>query len=640
MNRAYFPHIDGLRALAVISVMAFHLGIDGFSFGFVGVDVFFAISGFLLASIYSDSSKASFSLDRFLKIRFLRIAPALAFMLWLSVGPAIFLFYPDDFKNFSQSLVATIGFLSNLLFFVEGGGYSEFETQQKPLLHTWSLSLEMQFYLFLGLLFSLAKNVKSYFFIFSVSSFLALIFISNFFNFEKLAFYQLPFRLWEFFMGGLVAMYFSDLHGRFKNISGWLGLLCIVFGWSAFYYDVVWSSYLTLLIIFGICCFFIADTDFFVLKILSAKPLIYVGTISYSLYIFHQPIFSFFKHYYLGGFFTIELKFIALIIVIFSSLVSFYFVEQPCRSSFVRNLKSTKIYFIYFCLVTPLILLGTIGHFSDGLKDRKTDGISMQSVAAILDPNRGLNEVCDREFTTRAECATSPDPSIAIWGDSFAMHLVPGLTASDPSIALRQLTLSGCAPILGLAIANDSGDSDKAIKCRDFNNRAFDWIKNSSVKHVVVSSPFDFGNEINAFGQLGLEEISLDEISSAFELTVEGLQDLGIKVVVVTSPPVSVSNPMDYGLCGVAVMLDRLSGEDCNFPRIDSRQRGREFLAKLSKRVAVYDLLGDLCDSETCVVTSEDKIPYYRDTNHLSVVGSELIGLRAGWATRMVEIAR
>ena len=239
MPLQYRPDIDGLRALAVMVVILFHADIPGFSGGFVGVDIFFVISGFLITSIILKEINAdNFSISRFYERRVRRIFPALFFVLAFTLIASYIIFYYKDFEAFGESLIATTLFASNILFWSQSGYFDTVATT-KPLLHTWSLAVEEQFYIFFPLLLVAINRVsKSRYFgwllCISLCSFFASIY--GIYNHPVATFYLVPTRAWELLFGSLFAIgVIPELQSNFhRNILSILGLGFIAF--SVFVY--------------------------------------------------------------------------------------------------------------------------------------------------------------------------------------------------------------------------------------------------------------------------------------------------------------------------------------------------------------------------------------------------------------------
>ena len=298
----YRPEINGLRALAVLPVIFFHAGFDFFRGGFIGVDIFFVISGYLITTIIlEEKSKNRFSLIHFYERRARRILPALILVMFLCIPVSLFLMLPDTLENFGQSLVATALFSNNILLYLTSG-YFDVASEYKPLLHTWSLAVEEQFYIIYPLLilflFRFSKNVivTILFLIFFASYSSAIFMDSN----DDLKFYSLHTRAFELVIGAMLSPYFLgknySSNNFFNNFFSLLGIILILI--SLDLYDIGDShpNALTMLPILGTCLIIIFAVDGTIAKKLLSIPLIvYVGLISYSAYLIHQPVIAFLR---------------------------------------------------------------------------------------------------------------------------------------------------------------------------------------------------------------------------------------------------------------------------------------------------------------------------------------------------------
>lgn len=376
----YRPEIDGLRAVAVLPVILFHSGFRTFSGGFVGVDVFFVISGYLITSILlAELRDERFSLLTFYERRARRILPALFVAMLVSSVAGYFLLMPDEFKSFGQSLAATAVFSNNFLLALTTG-YWDLAGHFKPLLHTWSLSVEEQFYLIFPLLLLLtwryaSPSLKGLLFILFLSS-LALSFWLVFAA-PAWAFYTLPTRAWELLAGALLAV-FSRTNSRldagpsWNNVLSLSGLLMIVFPVFVFDGSVAVPGPLLLLPVAGtmlILAFSLQGTV--VHRILSSSLFVFVGLLSYSLYIWHQPVLAFLRAYAKGEPDNLSII-MSLIFVFFLSVVSWKFVETPFRKS--KLVGQRAIFALTIFCSAGFLAFGLYLNASYGMMRRVYDG--------------------------------------------------------------------------------------------------------------------------------------------------------------------------------------------------------------------------------------------------------------------------
>ena len=292
----YRADIDGLRAIAVIPVLLYHVGVPGFSGGFVGVDIFFVISGYLICGmIDADIRNGSFSLANFYKRRILRILPALFVMFLVTSVLAAIYCLPVELVDYARSLASAVASVSNV-YFAQTAGYFDAPAETKPLLHTWSLGVEEQFYFAAPLLMLLVhrflpKRTGLLFALVAVVSFAGALAMSA--RNPAFAFYLAPFRAWELALGALLSVEFLPVpeSAFWRNASGVSGLLLLlgVIGFG--------SSAMPLLAMTGLAAvgtmLVIASSERAVSvvgRLLSLRPFVFIGLISYSLYLWHWPL--------------------------------------------------------------------------------------------------------------------------------------------------------------------------------------------------------------------------------------------------------------------------------------------------------------------------------------------------------------
>ncbi len=357
----YRSDIDGLRAIAVIGVILYHTEINIgdkliFSGGFLGVDVFFVISGYLITTIILKEHliQKNFSFLNFYKRRVRRLVPALVFVLVVSFIIAYVLLLPIQFKSFLSSILSSIFFYSNLYFHYTGEAYGQSILSSQPLLHTWSLSVEEQFYilypiLFIFLLGSFKERIKFIFFIFISTSIIFSSYITE--SHSSFNFYMITNRAWELACGALISI--NHFHNKQKNKNDFwkiLGFILIIF--SFLYFDSAnrHPSYLTLVPVLG-CCMIIDKykKKNFIDKILTNKLFVKIGLISYSLYLWHHPILSFGK---ISGFTENSLlaKILLILISFCLSILTFNYIERYFRNPNKISFKKLSV------IILPIIL--------------------------------------------------------------------------------------------------------------------------------------------------------------------------------------------------------------------------------------------------------------------------------------------
>ncbi len=633
----YRAEIDGLRAVAVIPVILFHAGFANFSGGFIGVDVFFVISGYLITTIIlSEKEQGVFSLVNFYERRARRILPALFFVMLISLPFAWFLLLPSDMKDFSQSLIAVSSFSSNILFWNEAG-YWGVVNELKPMLHTWSLAVEEQYYvlfpLFLMLMWRLRKRwiLSSLILIASVSLMLSQ---WGAYNAPTANFFLLPTRGWELAIGACIAFYFlyrkqairTILSHRYVDeILGFVGLLMI--GFAVFIFDetVPFPSFYALIPTIGTGLIILfSSSQTFVGRLLSANLSVGIGLISYSAYLWHQPILAFTRHISLTE--PSELILGAVAALSFPlAFLSWRFVEKPFRTKDGFSGKSILTIAVTGSVV--FILIGTAGIMTGGFDGRSTKSqLTLDSIEQKWKVNHGLSELCEHSFTLSPSCRTSDKPEILVWGDSFAMHLVQGIMASNTDARIIQMTKSVCGPFFDIA---PDLPGYPAKNCLEFTGQLREWLKeNETIKYAVLSSPFSqYLTEGRKMWLRSGEKVKATTmlIDNEFNKTLSELRSIGITPVVFSPPP---SNGTNLGRCLVRAEYFGRELDSCNF-RVDSMIQSRidvyNWLESMSNKYPVVLLNKFLCDKAICR-THIGSTFVYRDGGHLSHEGSAALG--------------
>jgi len=388
----YRPEIDGLRALAILPVILFHGNFSLFSGGYVGVDVFFVISGFLITSIIlKDISRGTFSLLHFYERRALRILPALIFIVLVSIPPALILFNASSMKDFSQSVLSVATFSSNFLFWKESG-YFDVAAELKPLLHTWSLAVED----------------------------------------PSAAFYLLPFRAWELLIGVLCAFYVTHKappNNLFaNNIASATGLLLIAF--AIFTFDVhspIPGAYALIPTLGAALIIVFAHHGTLVHRLLSTKCIVGLGLISYSTYLWHQPILSFARIASLK-----ELtEFDIILLLSLSVLLAFFswkYIEQPFRGS--KMFARKAVLPVAFSSLVLLTAIGLVGQAKEGQLGPANEFSPNVEWASFGEKVKTIGLTCDTEKVPNTQWLLGcyfgdqdADTTVVVYGDSHGQSM-------------------------------------------------------------------------------------------------------------------------------------------------------------------------------------------------------------------------
>ncbi|SCX28137.1 O-acetyltransferase OatA [Agrobacterium sp. DSM 25558] len=537
----YRSEIDGLRGISVLAVILAHANFSIFGGGFIGVDVFFVISGYLITSIIlSEYKENEFSLIRFYERRAKRILPALCLVLVCSIPFAWMWLLPDAYEAFSKSLMMATLSLSNL-HFMRRNDYFAPDAAEVPLLHTWSLGVEEQFYLLFPLLFLFKLKTKT---ILRVVMFVAVasLVLSEFGAryFPSANYYLLPTRAWEILVGALCAFYISDKGKPTSGLFACLGLASIASSVFLFDASARFPSLIALLPVGGAALFLLFSSgETSAGRLLSTRPLVWIGRISFSAYLWHQPVFAFWRIRSPEP--PSQLVMMGLILLVFSlAALSWYYVEQPFR----RKAVSTKhVVRAVLSGVVVFVGFGAWGDIKEGLPFRLTSELrsfidkTTWSKKCLFQVKDGMPSLPDEKCVFNTAAASGE--TYAVWGDSIGASISPALLHKlEPRhIRLLQLTHGLCAPIDRVSIARDPA----AANCEIFNQRAIDYLVKSDVDTVVMAASWvNFLNarhmEIDDREFSGVD-ITVAEIADNLRETVEALQASGKRVIVVYPTP-------------------------------------------------------------------------------------------------------
>ena len=647
--------IDGLRALAILPVLLFHagfttatldelginlgpfdrLGLDG---GYFGVDIFFVISGFLITGIIVNElhSTNKFSIVGFYERRARRIMPALFAVMITMIPVAWVLLFSEQYKTFLQSLVSINFFVSNY-FFLGKSGYFDPEIDLNPMLHTWSLAIEEQFYVFFPLiLWLLWKLVKERYWIpiLSVIAFASLIWANtSWYNDPTNNFYLLQFRAWELIAGALAAIHLSKREKPYSNqvlsIAGIALLALAILGpWKlvgSTMDTLPHPGFITLIPIVGtVLIVMFAGDGTLVHRILSWRFFVGIGLVSYSAYLWHQPLFAFFRISQLHD--PKPWEFIPLIAATFVLAgLSWRFVEKPFRN---RNRFTRKQIFIGTALIMAMIS-GFANLAAAAGVDKQRVSLGGQSFAELSERvtiNRGLDKSCNLFAESAPKCIEGENPKVLLWGDSFAMHLALALKSSATKVDFVQQTFSACAPVLGIAQQNESYGSAFAKKCIKHNDDVLEWLgRQPQIEYVVLGSPWStvISSDAKIFNRAGMVGSSGTQGVDALRETVAAIKSLGKKPLIVLAVP---TINEDIGGCVLRTAANNASSADCDFKLDDDRHHASNQQVVDSNSGSPTLWLDEyICPERTCLA-QRDGVIIYRDGRHLSREGSTYLG--------------
>jgi peptidoglycan/LPS O-acetylase OafA/YrhL len=628
----YRAEIDGLRALAVVPVILFHAGFASFSGGFVGVDVFFVISGYLITTILiEDLEKKEFSLAKFYERRARRILPALFLIMALCIPFAWFWMLPGQYKDFSQSLLATSLFVSNIWFWKESGYFAP-AVEEQPLLHTWSLAVEEQYYLVfpIFLLLIWRARQKSLFWIIAIvlaCSLLLSEWASR--NYASANFYLAPTRLWELLAGSLSALVVQKRGVVPNNTLATFGLIAILIALFCFDSDTPFPSFYAVLPVGGVVLIILfADGETHVSKLLSLRLLVGIGLISYSAYLWHQPLFAFARVYSIGTPSMLTIQSLAALSIGLAYL-TWRFVEAPFRNH--QHFTRRAIFLFSVASLASTFALGFAFHF--GLQPDTSDSKYGQFIQTegTTGANYGLpDSMCSSQRGIRV-CQTSDEARIFLWGDSFAMHIAQ-LFEQNP-IGLKQATMSSCFPVAAVTPYPQSAKYGEAWakRCHEFARTSMNIaLEDTYVEYVVLSSTFSWPLNVDSYYD------GVDTRRSSPSIYIDALREGATKLraagkkVVIVGPTPTASDGFDFVKCAKKLLIrtpaDRpTNSSGCNFHSPPSHVDVYLDQIEETTNIPVVRLKDYICDlSYECSPFVDGEL-IYRDWGHLTPHGATML---------------
>ncbi len=624
--------IQALRGFAVALVLIYHADLGFLKAGFLGVDVFFVISGFLITGlIKKEIEQGVFSFSEFYFRRAKRLLPAAYATFVLTAIAAQFFLNAQELNDFSAQMLGAVTFTGNIVLLMQSG-YFAGAADLKPLLHVWSLSIEEQYYLFLpAILIFLPHRFWKPGILFLFVGSLGLC-LAGLMHKPEWTFYLLPTRAWELGIGSLAAI--NPLR------SDWVRQLVRVLFWPAIATLIVIPVWPTGLPHPGFDAMAVCLATVIIIlrkypvaeRLAVVRGMARIGDVSYSLYLAHWPPFAFLKNASVG---TIALhhSVLTLLVGILLGLLLYRFVELPTRR--MRLHPSWKNVAVgmsasLFVMMIPLLIAKI--------------SVSGPDFAHIRRPNDGFSSQCvyESDFKPKSECRNSENPTVLVWGDSYAMHLVSGI-AAEWKHGVVQATRGTCGPFLNLAPLSDVYYLQPwAESCLKFNTDVIHYLENTkSIRVVVVSSPFKqylkpvdgkhhwLGmRQVN--GVFVKQEPSIENAVLAMTETIEKIRALGREVIIVAPPP---SSGFNVGTCTERRALGKVVFgsplRDCRIPLDSYRENYAptlNFLQGIENRTRVSLVSFDsvLCDELSCA-NVVDKTQIYVDSGHLTHDGSVLL---------------
>ncbi|MFM5886542.1 MAG: acyltransferase family protein [Novosphingobium sp.] len=613
-GQAYRRDIDGLRALAILPVVLFHTHVPGFSGGFVGVDIFFVISGFLITGIIArEIDCAAFSLIHFYERRARRILPALLVMMAAVLAASAWLYLPDDFAAVPRSALLTLAFLANVWFFANTG-YFAGGAETMPLLHCWSLAVEEQFYvgfpLLLWLIARLAprRRVPIVAAIAAVSFALA---VWKQADTDGMAFYLLPMRAWELFAGALLALGAMPAIRRqwLREGLAALGLGLIAFAVFAYDRHTVFPGVSALAPVLGSALLIHAAPGTLAGRLLSLRLPVAIGLISYSLYLWHWPLIVFTEYARdapLSGMWQVGVIALAFIL----AWASWRFVERPFRSPL--RFPRRRI-FAWSGAGITVIGAAALAMAGMGGWDTRFAPAVLQLAKAREDFSPRRSACLSQEIGgARPACtfgAPGAAPSALLWGDSHGVELAWALgeDLGRSGSAIMQRTRASCPPVLGYQRAADPG-------CAAFNADVIRTIETSGSIRTVYLAAFWAG-----------ENYGTADMARRIDATVMRLQRSGKQVVLVgpvPPQPWNVPRHLAHMAAFGAAVPD--TGARLSDYRRDAGWFTANYPRWQAQGVTILDPARALVTGEATRVAL-DGTPLYFDSHHLSLAGARAV---------------
>lgn len=612
----YRREIDGLRALALLPVMLFHAGFETFGGGFVGVDVFFVISGYLITNIILvELEQGRFSIVNFYERRARRILPALFLVMLVCIPFAWLWLLPLDMKDFSRSLVAVSVFASNILFW-RGSGYFDTAAEHKPLLHTWSLAVEEQYYVLFPLFLMLIWRLGRRWVLVSLSLICAIsLTLAQYgaYAAPAAAFFLLPTRGWELLIGAFAAIHLSapnraGFSKRLSETGGWLGLVLILLAVFAYSKATPFPSLYALAPTVGtVLVILFATQRTMVGRFVGNQAFVGLGLISYSAYLWHQPLFAFYRHMALAEKNQFAFCFLSVLALVLAFL-SWRYVERPFRTKGKFSRGQVSIFAVSGSVF--FIAFGYIGYKSDGFEFRWERVLSgdvgqfefyqyMRQKYFDCEPKSVSEQALIWNGFLRCKQSKAGSPDVVLLGDSHAEHLFLGIAEykSDRNIAYYIL---GGKPYIGNP---------------EFKTIFREILRNNQLQHIVLTMHF-----VERFG------IGESDLYEGFSATIKALKDAGKTVSLVGDVP---KFPRDPGYC-VYDFASQKASSMCQISNEEVEKQRRTYRSTLQRLSSENDVLyvdidHPLCTEDNCSMTSGEFV-LYRDNNHLNIIGSKLVG--------------
>lgn len=648
LNAAYRAEVDGLRAIAVLSVVLFHMEPALLPGGFTGVDIFFVISGFLITNIiYLEMKSDQFSLSNFYARRIRRIFPALSAVLLSCLIVGWFILLPNEYAQLGEHALAGAAFFSNFRLLGEVG-YFDNSADLKPLLHLWSLAVEEQYYIIwpmlLGLLFGRRLLLPGALFMLTGSFALCVVLTS----WEQTTAFYFPLsRFWELLVGGSLALYLAKSRPsshflksqRFMELAGFAGLALCIFGFLFITSKVSFPGFWAIVPTLGALLVILAGQGSVSNRILlSNKLVVAVGLISYPLYLWHWPLLSFVR--IIEGTFreaSLQSRFAAVCLSLALAYLTYAYVEKPLRFGSSRARKTVFLVIAVMAIAST----GAVISKTNGIPSRISMTPARGTVLTEEYPHPQKNEYCETrypEYKKGFSCLLSKPESaeVLIFGDSHAHQYYRSLANFLDEKSVLNLSRPSCLPF-----------SSSRKKCHPEDVKIKKFLDdNSSIKEVyltgyfsyLAAGRFKFGNfeGRRVAGSLGLlEKLAFQEAATSM---LEYLTKRGLRITVIVDIPDVIVRPVSCLRTSSTVMnllrfssgSQDLSPTACFIDQFQFEKRIAPYDEALSEvlkkfpHVSVFDPRPLFCDGKKCWII-RNGVPLYWNSDHLTIEGSDMV---------------
>jgi peptidoglycan/LPS O-acetylase OafA/YrhL len=645
---AYRPDIDGLRALAILPVVAFHAFPEWISGGFVGVDVFFVISGYLISSIIFQHLKSnSFSFITFYARRIQRIFPALVLVLIACYAVGRFVLLPEELKQLSLHVASGAGFIQNFMLWRESGYFDE-ASELKPLMHLWSLAIEEQFYLLYPVLIWLGW--RRHWNVLVIIAMVGLLsFALNLYGMQHDAvgaFFSPQTRFWELMVGAALAYHSVLIHteqenSRMNNVFASLGLLLICAAVFTFNRQQAYPGWRAAIPVLGAGLLLLAGPRAWInRKWLGCRIMVAIGLISYPLYLWHWPLLSF-ARIMDGDAPSLSMRLAIVGISFILAGLTYWLLEGPMRRHQPNRYKT-------IALCVALGLIGFVGHANS--QTPGSDDRVLQQQIAMFDGRTMpwyVDDFCKQRYSTIQKfCRLGKDapPTVLLMGDSHATVLFTGVKEALDKTKDNVLMMASGIPLYNI----DRYDSrDKPGESKIQMDKAFALAERTASIHTVIlasmGTVYFTNTTFNGYGATRVQGqvvqlVNRPDVTDSWKMLDIAMRDTfkrllasGKQVIFVLDVPELGFRPQSCVDMRPVKLTEQAVRTPCAVPRKDFEARDgayRQFVLNVLKdypKVKVFDAAASLCDQEWCWAIKNDRMLYF-DYDHVSLDGSRLVG--------------